>query len=142
MGRFFFSAWIALFLSALAIALFVFVYSQQDFSNWRWALFVSAWVACSWFSFRRLRAGQSKSWLSWDGNIWRIQQLYPKLNMALSGETIYAMDVHLDLQKRLFISLHSEKGQRHWFWLSQESFPDRWHGFRCAVYSRSEDLPS
>jgi hypothetical protein len=141
-GRFFFSAWLAMFLSASAIALFVFVQGEQDVSVWRWTLLLTCWVACSWFSFCCLRKGQSKSWLSWDGNIWRVQHLYPNRSLALGVETIYAMDVHLDLQKLLFISLCSDKGKRHWFWLSQESFPDRWHGFRCAVYSRSEDLSS
>jgi len=141
-GRFFISAWFSMFLAASAIALFVFVQGGQDFSDWRLALFVTSWVACSWFSFCRLRAGQLKSWLSWDGNIWRVQDVYPTHSLALGGEAIHAMDVHLDLQKLLFISLCSDKGKRHWFWLSQESFPDRWHGFRCAVYSRSEDLSS
>jgi hypothetical protein len=141
-GRFFFSAWLAMFLSVANIALFVFVQGVQDVSIWRWTLLLIGWVVCSWFSFCALRSGQSKSWLSWDGNIWRVQNVYPNHNLALGGESIYALDVHLDLQKLLLISLHSEKGRRHWFWLSQDSFPDRWHGFRCAVYSRSEDLSS
>ena len=131
-----------MFLSVAAIALFVFVQGVQDVSIGRWTLLLIGWVACSWFSFCALRLGQSKSWLSWDGNIWRVQDVYPNHSLASGGESVYALDVHLDLQKLLLISLHSGKGSRHWFWLSQDSFPDRWHGFRCAVYSRSEDLSS
>jgi hypothetical protein len=48
----------------------------------------------------------------------------------------------LDLQHLLYVSLQNKQGQRQWFWLSQDTFPDRWHGFRCAVYSRSEELSS
>ncbi len=131
-----------MFLSVAAIALFVFVQGVQDVSIGRWTLLLIGWVACSWFSFCALRLGQSKSWLSWDGNIWRVQDVYPNHSLASGGESVYALDVHLDLQKLLLISLHGEQRRRHWFCLSQDSFPDRWHGFRCAVYSRSEDLSS
>jgi hypothetical protein len=141
-GRFFISAWFSMFLSASAIALFIFVQGGQDFSDWRLALFVTCWVACSWYSFCRLRAGQLKSWLSWDGNNWRIQNLDSNLITLNEPALAYEMDVHLDFQKLLFVSLQNHKGQRHWFWLSKESFPDRWHGFRCAVYSRSVESSS
>ena len=74
--------------------------------------------------------------------MWQILAVTPGPNPTMSLHAEYAMSVHLDLQKLLFVSLLNHKGEGHWFWLMQDSFPDRWHGFRCAVYSRAEAFSS
>jgi hypothetical protein len=134
--------WVAWTLAATAIILYAGAHWGRDFSDWRVAYWIPCWMACCCLLFRYLKAGQPHCWLSWDGNKWQIQNLYPSFNATTEVGANDAMAVHLDFQKLLFVSLQSDKGKRHWFWLSQESFPDRWHGFRCAVYSRSEELSS
>ena len=141
-GRFFMSIWVAWTLASIAIILYVGAHWGRDFSDWRVAYWIPCWMACCWLLFRYLKSGQSPCWLSWDGNKWQIQNLYPSHSAVSEVAANDDMVVHLDFQKLLFVSLQSDKGKRHWFWLSQESFPDRWHGFRCAVYSRSEELSS
>ena len=141
-GRFFMSSWVAWTLPSIARVLYVGAHWGRDFVDWRVAYWLPCWMACCCLLFRYLKAGQPHCWLSWDGNKWQIQNLYPSFNATTEVGANDAMAVHLDFQKLLFVSLQSDKGKRHWFWLSQESFPDRWHGFRCAVYSRSEELSS
>jgi len=113
-----------------------------DLWGWRTLLLSAVWVFISGLSFRNLRNGQSPCWLSWDGQLWRIQTLLPDHPTAAALQACYAINVHLDLQHLLFVSLQNKQGERQWFWLQQGTFPERWHGFRCAVYSRSEDLSS
>jgi hypothetical protein len=50
----------------------------------------------------------------------------------------YAIRVHLDFQQYLFVSLFNSTSRTQWFWVAKRSFPERWHGFRCAVYSHSD----
>ncbi len=74
--------------------------------------------------------------------MWRVLTLLPNVEPVLPLQNGYSMTVHLDFQRLLFVSLRNHQGERLWFWLAKDSFPDRWHGFRCAVYSRSEAFPS
>jgi hypothetical protein len=141
-GRFFFSAWMALAISLVVGLVIATSHLTVDLWSWRSFLLSALWFLLSGLSFWKLRAGQSRCWLSWDGNFWHIQTLLPEQQSEAALQTRYAVNVHLDLQGLLFISLRCEKGLRQWFWLSQNSFPDRWHVFRCAVYSRSEELSS
>jgi hypothetical protein len=110
-----------------------------DFDGWRYTLLLFAWGTTSLGGTLAVWNGQPKCWLSWNGNVWRVLSLIPSEKPQPSNIDC-AMDVHLDLQKYLLVSVHSEFGFRKWFWVSQSSFPDRWHGFRCAVYSRSESI--
>jgi hypothetical protein len=141
-GRFFFSIWTAWTLSATMLLLFVWALYMGNFWDLRWGSLLPLWALFSWFSFRNLKNGQTKCWLSWDGAMWQILAVTPGPNPRMSLQAEYAMSVHLDLQKLLFVSLLNHKGEGHWFWLTQDSFPDRWHGFRCAVYSRAEAFSS
>ena len=150
-GRFLGAAWISVALSAACAGVFVLSYQWGDFSGWRAMLLVATWLAFSCFSFSGLLRGQTKSWLSWDGRQWRVLSLFndppshlpldplrSAQNLSEAAESLqdgYAMSVHLDLQKYLFVSLFNTKGFRQWFWMAKDSFPDRWHVFRCAVYS-------
>ncbi len=74
--------------------------------------------------------------------MWRVLTLLPHFEPVLPLQTGYAMSVHLDFQQLLFVSLRNHHGERLWFWLAKDSFPDRSDGFRRAVYSRSEAFSS
>ena len=94
-----------------------------------------------------MRCNPSKSWLSWDGRHWRIEPVFSlalideipcyaakSMSLDASLQSACDMEVHLDLQRYLLVSVFNGMGFRQWFWVSKHAFPDRWHGFRCAVY--------
>lgn len=142
MGRFSLSIWLAFALALASIVLIIGALWWGYFLDGQWKLLLPLWAMCCWFSFSKLKRGQPKCWLSWDGSMWRVQTLLANFEPKLPLQTGYAMTVHLDFQRLLFVSLRNLKGEHLWFWLTQDSFPDRWHGFRCAVYSRSEAFSS
>ena len=146
MGR-----WGVVVLSSVTAGAFIFSFYAGDFESWRGALLVVAWSLASLLSFRSVWAGQAKCWLSWNGKAWQI--LPVRAPSDVKRQNISAVDlknhqdadevgshltVHLDLQRVLLVSLANPEGDRNWFWVSQAAFPERWHGFRCAVYSRAE----
>jgi len=143
-GRFFFSAWIGFALSALSIAGFLWAVIWGHVTLETSLAFFLLWIALAYFTYWKYRPGQAKCWLSWDGDEWRVHSLQvlvsesslgaaPSNNSEIQGA--FSMQVHMDMQQCLFLSLVNLQGDRHWFWVLQKSFPDRWHGFRCAVYS-------
>jgi len=129
-------------MSLTAGLLIVSTHVSSDVWDWRTGLLGALWASMSCLSFRNLKNGQLRCWLSWDGHLWHIQSLWQGHPTEDALQACYAIHVHLDLQHLLYVSLQNKQGQRQWFWLSQDTFPDRWHGFRCAVYSRSEELSS
>jgi hypothetical protein len=134
-GRFFMGIWGGACLSALTAFAFIIGFFTGDFESWRGILLLLGWALVSLFSILSFRKKQSKCWLSWDGNVW---QVVPTQNPALVDGLDCVLSVHIDLQKALLVSVANLEGHRNWFWVMQASFPDRWHGFRCAVYSRAE----
>jgi hypothetical protein len=103
-----------------------------------------------------LKSRSAKSWLCWDGHHWQVQSVLslpietfpvaprPAFGIPLNRPLIQpshggcAVRVHLDLQQYLFVSLLNPTSSTQWFWVAKRSFPERWHGFRCAVYSHSK----
>ena len=127
------------------------------FEGWRAALLFGAWVLLTFFSVYSLKSRLAQSWLCWDVHDWQVQTvlslatqsvsvapspaLSTHLNQPLIGSPLdggYAIRVHLDFQQYLFVSLLNATSRTQWFWVAKRSFPERWHGFRCAVYSQSE----
>ena len=143
--------WGVAVLSSVTAGAFIFSFVSGDFESWRGALLVVAWSLASLLSFRSVWAGQAKCWLSWNGSAWQIlpvrapsdvrRQEFSAVDLKNHQEADEAgshLTVHLDLQRVLWVSLDYPEGGRNWFWVSQAAFPERWHGFRCAVYSRAE----
>jgi hypothetical protein len=135
-GRFFMGAYFVVGLSVVTAGVFAGSYVAGDLAGWRAILMLLVWLVVSLGSIKAVLNGQPKCWLSWNGNTWQIQQLQFE-NIPQQGMADSDMSVHLDLQQFLLVSLRNEKGSRQWFWVTQTSFPERWHGFRCAVYSQS-----
>jgi hypothetical protein len=132
-GRFFWSAWLALgfsFLSALALAL---NYWFGWIEGWRFAWLCGVWFLLTLYSAFSFKHLSPKAWLCWTGQAWEIQFLF-----AAPSQVAHAISVHLDFQNYFLVSLSNPNSARQWFWVSRKAFPERWHGFRCAVYSRSE----
>jgi hypothetical protein len=133
-------------LAASAIVWFVFF---EGLTGWRAGLWLGCCVLVFLSSLLTWRQAQEKCWLSWNGDAWRVLDTTPNVAMVgagrqLSGTTLEsqfqegaALTVHLDWQNYLYVSLTTPSQSKAWFWLEKASFPERWHGFRCAVYSRS-----
>jgi hypothetical protein len=143
--------WGVALLCSVTAGAFIFSFFAGDFESWRGALLIVAWSLASLLSFRSVWAGQAKCWLSWDGSTWQILPVSAPFdvrrqkisavdlkNHQASDEAVSHLTVHLDLQRVLLVSLANPEGDRNWFWVSQAAFPERWHGFRCAVYSHAE----
>jgi hypothetical protein len=132
-GRFFWGAWMALgfsLLSALALALnFWFAWIE----GWRFAWLCGVWLLLTLYSVFSFKQISPKVWLCWTGQAWEVQFLF-----VAPSQVANAISVHLDFQNYLLVSLSNPNSARQWFWVSRKAFPERWHGFRCAVYSRSE----
>ena len=149
MGRFFWGKRKRVLFAVLAVsALMWFVY-WEGLTGWRAGMLLGCWLLVFLSSFLAWQQAQSKCWLSWDGDVWRVLSTMPVSSMASSApqssqaqvESEFqegaALTVHLDLQNYLYVSLATPSRRRVWFWLEKTSFPERWHGFRCAVYFRS-----
>jgi hypothetical protein len=143
--------WGVSLLCSITAGAFIFSFFAGDFESWRGAVLVVTWSLASLLSFRSVWAGQAKCWLSWDGSTWQILPVRSPSNLRHSNtssadlknhqeaqEAVGHLTVHLDLQRVLLVSLANPDGDRNWFWVTQAAFPERWHGFRCAVYSRAE----
>jgi hypothetical protein len=143
--------WGVSLLCSITAGAFIFSFFAGDFESWRGAVLVVTWSLASLLSFRSVWAGQAKCWLSWDGSAWQILPVRSPSNRRRSNtrsadlknhqeaeEAVGHLTVHLDLQRVLLVSLANPDGDRNWFWVTQAAFPERWHGFRCAVYSRAE----
>jgi hypothetical protein len=143
-GRFYVSAWMGWVLSALSMAGFLCAVLWGYMGLETSLAFGFLWIALAFFTRSQLSAGQVKCWLSWNDAQWRVHSLQVADSEAawikdtstqFEIQGIFSMQVHLDLQQCLFVSMVNLQGERHWFWVFQKSFPERWHGFRCAVYS-------
>jgi len=136
-GRFFMGVYTVMALSFVTACALTYSYLFGDFHGWRANLLLFVWLFASCLSMWAVRHGQSACCLSWNGDAWHE---LPINSPTFSPENVLDCDVtvHLDVQRYMLVSLYNLNGFRKWFWVSRDSFPERWHGFRCAVYSRSE----
>lgn len=65
--------------------------------------------------------------LRWDGQFWH----WRTEAAAVSG----VIDVHLDFQFCLLLSLRTDAGDRQFLWPERRSEPTFWHALRCALFS-------
>jgi hypothetical protein len=156
-GRFFWATYVPIGLAMLSFLALSASLLAGLFEGWRAALLFGAWVLLTFFSVYSLKSRLAPSWLCWDGHDWQLQTVLSLATQSVSvapspapsthlNQTLidspldrgYAICVHLDFQHYLFVSLLNSTSRTHWFWVSKRSFPERWHGFRCAVYSQSD----
>lgn len=157
MGRFFWAAYWPIGLATLSFLALSASLLVGLFEGWPAAILFGTWVLLTFFSVYSLKSRLAQSWLCWDGHDWQVQTVLSlatqsvsvapspapstHLNQPLIGSPLdggYAIRVHLDFQQYLFVSLLNATFRTQWFWVAKRSFPERWHGFRCAVYSQSE----
>ena len=157
MGRFFWATYLPIGLAMLSfLALSASLWAGL-FEGWRAALLFGMWVLLTFYSVYSLKSRLAQTWLCWDGHDWQIHSVLslpietlaaapcPTLSIPLNQPLVdpalhggCAVRVHLDLQEYLFVSLLNPTSRTQWFWVVKRSFPERWHGFRCAVYSHSK----
>jgi hypothetical protein len=136
-GRFAWASCLALLFSTLSLMAFALGLWGGFFEVWRAAGFLVLWFLLSLYAAISWRYPLGQYWLCWDGQTWQVHTVH-QYPIDPPVHDSYALSVHLDFQKSLLISLIKPNSLRQWFWISKSSFPERWHGFRCAVYSRSE----
>ena len=157
MGRFFGDAFWLIGLALISFLALIASLLAGLFEGWRAVGLFVVWLLLTFFSLYSLKSRSAKSWLCWDGHNWQVQSVLslpihtfavaPRpafgihLNRALIDPPLdggYAIRVHLDFQQYLFVSVLNSTSSTQWFWVAKRSFPERWHGFRCAVYSHSD----
>jgi hypothetical protein len=155
-GRFFWGAWMALAFSLISGLMLALNFWHAWIEGWRSALLLGVWSLLVFDAAFRLKQITPKAWLCWNGHDWEVEDLLAQpsqidLNAAPQNfisliqntplppplQAGYSISVHLDFQKYVLVSLIKPHSIRRWFWVSKNSFPERWHGFRCAVYSPS-----
>jgi len=156
-GRFFWGAYWPIGLAVLSFFALIASLLAGLFEGWRAAGLFGTWLLLMLFSVYSLQHRSTKSWLCWDGHDWQVQSV---LSLPTQADSValsqtpsthlkqtlidppldrgYAISVHLDFQQYLFVSLLNSTSRTQWFWVAKRSFPERWHGFRCAVYSHSK----
>ncbi|NBY69427.1 MAG: hypothetical protein EBQ58_11585 [Betaproteobacteria bacterium] len=156
-GRFFWNAYWVLGLAVLSLLALILSWLAGQFDGWRAASLFAAWFFLTLFSVASLKREATPHWLCWDGQEWLVQSALSQSTQALAlapmpalkirldrpsidlpSQDAYAIRVHLDFQQYLFVSLFNSTSRTQWFWVAKRSFPERWHGFRCAVYSHSD----
>jgi hypothetical protein len=148
-GRFLWGKRKRVLVAVLAVSALMSYVFGDVLTGWRAGVLLACWLLVFLSSFLAWQQAQTKCWLSWSGDEWRVLSTMPEDAIADSEpcptpaklETEFkegaALTVHLDWQNYLYVSLKGPAQPRTWFWLEMNSFPERWHGFRCAVYSRS-----
>jgi hypothetical protein len=83
----------------------------------------------------------SEGHLLWSGEAWMWQSSLGSQDLA-DEEQGLQLTVGLDWGSGMILLLRTTHEERHasgpWFcvWVTAQAMPSKWHGFRCAVYSR------
>ena len=136
-GRFAWAVWCCAVLGVTAALLTGWLFYVDQLSP-RWTLFSGGlvglvavvWLRSSW------RAPQL-AWLVWDGQGWQWW-------LDEDGQEVQhlcSLSVQADFQQVLLLHVTSEARAHRatfqkWVWLYKGFAPAKWHGLRCAVYSR------
>lgn len=124
------------------------MFSAVGLFSWQWQTLATGpklwtawllWVVCAlsaalWAPRQTLTAGR----LGWSGEAWFWQA---HADSAEQSQAV-AVSVGLDTGQGLLLWLQplNEEGDAHGrllcAWLQASAMPSKWHGFRCAVYSR------
>jgi hypothetical protein len=131
-GRFLWGAWLALAFSLITALALTLSFWLGLIEGWRFTWLCAVWCLLTLYSAATFKQTSPKAWLCWDGQAWELQFL-----LEPPSQVAHSISVHLDFQKYFLVSLSGPNVSRQWFWVSKLAFPERWHGFRCAVYSRS-----
>lgn len=132
-GRFLWSPRILLVLSLASATGVIFLQRQTDGGNniWIWAV----WGGCvlsavfAWSSERR-----TEGRLVWGGETWWWHD-------SSGRESEIQIQVLLDVGSALWVSFQTIPApsalKTRFVWMDSREMPASWHGFRCAVYSRT-----
>ena len=136
-GRFAWAVWGCALLGAAAALLTGWLFYVDQLSP-GWALVsegLVGLVAVVWV--RSSRHAPQLAWLVWDGQGWQWW-------LDEDGQEVQhlcSLSVQADFQQVLLLHLKSDTTAprptlQKWLWLYKGFAPEKWHGLRCAVYSR------
>jgi hypothetical protein len=137
-GRFAWVQWGVAFLSALSALLTGWLLFRDQISSERalcaWALLTLVTA----IAVRVARYPSAPTWLVWDGQCWQGwhdvegEQITPLTGLTVQADFQQAMLLMLHLNPAIAAHCPFPK----WVWLYKGFAPAKWHGLRCAVYSR------
>ena len=136
LGRFAWGRWpIALSVGAAAgVTGYLFYQGQLSSLRALFPLCLSVLLLIIWF--RSMRHALQPAWLVWDGENWQWWQD----EAGQEAHHFCTLSVQADFQQTLLLqlSLGGEGAAKtsKWVWLYKGFAPAKWHGLRCAVYSR------
>lgn len=99
--------------------------TQIPFSTWRWTLALTVLTVCALLAWRHWRQNEQAK-LTWDGQSW---------HLLGDGETLGHVQVRMDWQVGMLLTLEVTGEPLRWLWLSQASSPQQWRDVRRAVWS-------
>lgn len=113
------------------------------------ALVWGAWVfwaaCCAATAYAGPRQTLSDGHLLWSGEAWLWQSALGADELSQDDQGLN-LTVGMDFGTGMLVLLQAGHGpsQGHgpWFcaWVSEQAMPSKWHGFRCAVYSRPKAI--
>jgi toxin CptA len=136
-GRFAWAVWGCALLGVTAALLTGWLFYEDQLSP-AWTLFsggLVGLVAAVWV--RSSRRPSESAWLVWDGQGWQWwldedgRRVHHLSTLSVQADFQQVLLLHLALQTRD----HRATLQK-WVWLYKGFAPEKWHGLRCAVYSR------
>ena len=121
--------WLAVTL-ALGLVVGALWWHHSDEPGWRHGLFVTLYLATAGLAFRQWHRPPHGR-LHWDGRAWH-WSAWP----ASAG----ALQVRLDGQSWLLVSLRDDAGRTLWLWLERRTDAAAWPALRRAVYAPAPKL--
>jgi hypothetical protein len=135
----------ALLLSAAGLS--AWQWQSQATSTMVWSAWVFVVVCAGITAFAAPRQILSDGRLLWSGENWGWQSGLGNAEDDEVGDgEAWALSVGLDLGSCMALILqrppnaHRNRGPCLFAWVSERDMPSKWHGFRCAVYSRPQTL--
>jgi hypothetical protein len=108
--------------------------TRLDSAGWRLAL-ASLTVAVVGLNASRSWWTSPQGLLHWDGQVWRLEAA--KQVQPIGSKWVGEVDVHLDFQLFMLLSLRNKVAGVQWFWLSRSGDTRNWPALRRAVHARA-----
>jgi hypothetical protein len=133
----------------------VFLLSAAGLTSWQWlsqaasTMVWSAWVfwavCASATAYGGPKQTLSEGHLLWSGEAWLWQSVLGADALSQDDQGLN-LAVGMDFGGGMLLLLQAgdepRQGHGPWFcaWVSERAMPSKWHGFRCAVYSRPKAM--
>ena len=128
-------------LLASAAGLAIWQWQSQAPSHLVWAAWVFWLICAALATYLGPRQVLSRGHLFWSGETWLWRGVH-NAEVFIDEEQGHHLTVACDFGSGMLLLLEScheatqDRGPVLCAWVTEQSIPSKWHGFRCAVYSR------